>query len=96
MALAIDQDLVSRGYTPAIRHGQRVYCREQSVTGTHFTQKKCMTADQIKEAAESTKDYLNAPRPGRELQCDEMQLRWHFRPVIFSHRIRHCPLTWLV
>jgi hypothetical protein len=71
VALAIDQDLVSRGYTPAIRHGQRVYCREQSVTGTHFTQKKCMTADQIKEAAESTKDYLNAPRP--DANCSVMK-----------------------
>lgn len=61
--LAIDPDLVQRGYTPGIRHGERVYCREQAVTGTHFTQKRCQTAEQIKEAAVETKDYLNAQRP---------------------------------
>ena len=62
-SLAIDPDLVKRGYHPAIRRGQRVYCRQEPVTGSRFTQTRCMTADQISDSAMSTKDYLSAPRP---------------------------------
>lgn len=62
-SLPIDPDLVKRGYHPAIRRGQRVYCREEPITGSRFTQTRCMTADQISDSASSTKDYLNAPRP---------------------------------
>jgi hypothetical protein len=62
-ALAVDADLVRRGYTPAMFHGQRVYCRTASVTGSRFTQKVCMTKEQIHESERSVKDFLNAPRP---------------------------------
>ena len=61
-SLAIDPDLVKRGYHPAIRRGQRVYCRQEPVTGSRFSQTRCMTADQISDSATSTKDYLSAPR----------------------------------
>jgi hypothetical protein len=64
--LAVDPDLVKRGYSPAIYNGQRVYCRTETVTGSRFTQKVCMTAERIKEAEKLGKDFMNAPRTDTE------------------------------
>jgi hypothetical protein len=61
-----------RGYKPMIYRGERVYCRNEAVTGSNLESKVCLTAKQIEDQERSGKDILNGSRPAgcmRKLDC---------------------------
>lgn len=59
----IDSDMRRRGYKPASYHGERVYCRNETLTGSNLASKVCLTAKQIDDQERAAKDVLNATRP---------------------------------
>jgi hypothetical protein len=67
----LDAKLLQEGYRPATYHGQQLYCRKQSVTGTQFTTKVCLTADQIRDQEEQAKRLLDTVRP--DTSCTQMK-----------------------
>lgn len=59
-----------RGYKPAIYRGERVYCRNETLTGTNLESKICLTAEQIEAEERTGKDILNGNRSaGRPPGC---------------------------
>ena len=50
-AKELDQSLRARGYKPAVRNGEAVYCRKETVVGTRFTKTVCGTAEDIERVA---------------------------------------------
>ena len=68
-AAGVDAALVREGYRVVRRHGQILYCRSQSVTGTLFASTICLTASEIasqRRELQQSKDLLNQ---GRATQC---------------------------
>jgi hypothetical protein len=55
----VDNDMRKRGYKPMTYRGERVYCRNEAVTGSNLESKVCQTAEQIEEQERSGKDILN-------------------------------------
>jgi hypothetical protein len=51
-----------QGYKPAIYRGERVYCRNEILTGSNLASKVCLTAKQIEELERGGKDILNGTR----------------------------------
>jgi hypothetical protein len=70
-APVLDAKLLQEGYRPATYHGQQLYCRKQSVTGTQFTTKVCLTPDQIREQEEQAKRILDTVRP--DTSCSQLK-----------------------
>jgi hypothetical protein len=67
----LDAKLLQEGYRPATYHGQQLYCRKQSVTGTQFTTKVCLTPDQIRDQEEQAKRLLETVRP--DTSCTQLK-----------------------
>src|ERR1700688_3794103 len=59
----VDNEMRKRGYKPAIYRGERVYCRNEALTGSNLESKVCLTAKQIEDQEQSGKDILNRNRP---------------------------------
>jgi hypothetical protein len=55
--------MIKRGYKPALYRGERVYCRNEVLTGSNLASKICLTADQIEDRERTGKDILNGNRP---------------------------------
>jgi hypothetical protein len=70
-APASDADLLREGYHPAMHRGQRMYCRADSVTGSRFSEKTCLTAEQIRQQERAAKDILGTVRP--DATCAQMK-----------------------
>jgi ABC-type phosphate transport system substrate-binding protein len=65
-AETVDQSLVKRGYRPRRRNGQLLYCRSETLTGTHFSNTVCLTEAQIKASDRNTESTLGEMnRPGK-------------------------------
>ena len=58
-----DNDMRKRGYKPTIYRGERVYCRNEALTGSNLESKVCRTARQIEDQERSGRDILNKNRP---------------------------------
>jgi hypothetical protein len=58
----VDNDMRKRGYKPAMYRGERVYCRNEAITGYNLQSKVCLTARQIEDLERSGKDLLNGNR----------------------------------
>jgi hypothetical protein len=59
----LDSALRKRGYQPALYRGERVYCRNETITGSNLETKVCLTAAQIEDQERSGKDMLAGPHP---------------------------------
>jgi hypothetical protein len=59
----VDDAMRKRGYSPAIYRGERVYCRNEALTGSNLASKVCLTAKQIDDQERAGKDILNGNRP---------------------------------
>lgn len=59
----LDDEMIKRGYKPALYRGERVYCRNEVLTGSNLASKICLTADQIEDRERTGKDILNGNRP---------------------------------
>jgi len=59
----LDNALRKRGYKPALYRGERVYCRNEMITGSNLETKVCLTARQIEDQERSGKDMLTGPHP---------------------------------
>ena len=59
----IDIAMRKRGYQLATFRGQRVYCRNEAVTGSNLQSKVCRTAKEIEDQEQAGKDVLNGYRP---------------------------------
>jgi hypothetical protein len=71
----VDSAMRKRGYVPALYHGERVYCRNEALTGSNLKSKVCMTAKQIVDQERAGKDLLNGNRnagcqPTKEGACE--------------------------
>jgi hypothetical protein len=58
----VDNDMRKRGYKPTVYRGERVYCRNEALTGSNLESKVCLTAKQIEDQERSGKDILNGNR----------------------------------
>jgi hypothetical protein len=61
--IKMDNDMRNQGYQPMTSRGERVYCRDEVLTGSNLKSKICLTAKQIEELERSSKDIFNANRP---------------------------------
>jgi hypothetical protein len=59
----IDIALRKRGYQPATFRGERVYCRNEALTGSNLKNKVCRTAKEIEAQERAGEDVLNENRP---------------------------------
>jgi hypothetical protein len=59
----VDNAMRKRGYKPALYRGERVYCRNEMITGSNLETRVCLTARQIEDQERSGKDMLTGPRP---------------------------------
>jgi hypothetical protein len=65
---AADHELMSQGYKLEMRHGEKYFCRRETIMGSHFEQKSCNTATSIESrqaAAQETVRKIqlsNTPR----------------------------------
>jgi hypothetical protein len=59
----VDIAMRKRGYQPATFRGERVYCRNEAVTGSNLQSKVCRTAKEIEAQERAGKDVLDANRP---------------------------------
>ena len=59
----VDNALRKRGYKPALYRGERVYCRNEAITGSNLETRVCLTARQIEDLERSGKDMLTGPHP---------------------------------
>jgi hypothetical protein len=59
----VDNAMRKRGYKPALYRGERVYCRNEAITGSNLETKVCLTARQIEDQERSGKDMLTGPHP---------------------------------
>lgn len=55
----VDLALVKRGFRARQKNGQLKYCRTQVLTGTHFSNTICYTADEIRVQDANTKTDLD-------------------------------------
>lgn len=53
-----DAKLLHEGYQAANYHGQTVYCRVESPTGSRFARKVCLTPEQIRAREENAKEVI--------------------------------------
>lgn len=59
----VDRAMRKRGYKPALYRGERVYCRDEVLTGSNLASKVCLTAEQIADLERSGQDLLKVPHP---------------------------------
>jgi len=59
----VDSAMRQRGYKPATFRGERVYCRNEAVTGSNLQSRVCRTAKQIEDQEGAGRDVLDANRP---------------------------------
>jgi len=59
----VDKAMRKRGYQPALYRGERVYCRNETLTGSNLESKVCLTARQIEDLERSGQDMLSVPHP---------------------------------
>jgi hypothetical protein len=55
---AEDRHLRALGYTPEMKKGVQVYCRQEAPLGSRFEQKFCTTAAQHSKSRQNSKDML--------------------------------------
>ena len=65
------QRFVRQGYRPSTYQGQLVYCREESVTGSQFTTRECLTREQILERAAQTRATLESRAMHPNFACHD-------------------------
>lgn len=58
-----DPELIREGYHFTRYRGHAVYCRMESPTGSRFSSKVCLTAEQIRERERAAKEALGTVRP---------------------------------
>lgn len=61
-AKLLHEKLLQEGYQAANYHGQTVYCRVESPTGSRFARKVCLTPEQIRAREENAKEVLGTVR----------------------------------
>lgn len=59
-----DNAMRKRGYKPAFERGQRVYCRNETLTGSNLASQICLTAEQIDNQERAGKDILKSHQAG--------------------------------
>jgi hypothetical protein len=68
-AETVDQRLVKRGYRPRQLNGQLQYCKSETLTGTHFRNTVCITAQQIKAIDQNTQGELDTMNRAGKVPC---------------------------
>ena len=58
-----DAAMRKRGYKPAIYRGERVYCRNEMITGSNLQSRVCLTARQIADQERAGKDIVSGNHP---------------------------------
>jgi hypothetical protein len=55
---AADHELMSQGYKLEMRHGEKYFCRRETIMGSHFEQKTCNTAASIEAQTASSQELV--------------------------------------
>jgi hypothetical protein len=55
---AADHELMSQGYKLEMRHGEKYFCRRETIMGSHFEQKTCNTAASIEAQMASSQELV--------------------------------------
>ena len=66
---APDEHLLKEGYRTIKRAGRILYCKPEALTGTRFTSKVCLTANEIREQEARAKDMMHGLNQSREEHC---------------------------
>jgi hypothetical protein len=53
-----DKKWRAKGYKPVVRHGETLYCRRETVLGSHFESNICRTPTDLEAAERSGQFYL--------------------------------------
>ena len=54
----VDKKWRSQGYKPVVRHGETLYCRRETILGSHFESNVCRTPTDLEAAEQSGKFYV--------------------------------------
>jgi hypothetical protein len=65
---AADKRAREMGYHTEMRHGEQFYCRTTAPLGSRLTQKECLTADGMAQAAQMAEENQVAQRQGQLCQ----------------------------
>ena len=68
-AQTVDQKLVKRGYRARQINGQLRYCKSETLTGTHFSNTVCLTAEQIRSIDQNTQGELDTMNRAGKTTC---------------------------
>lgn len=49
-----------RGFKPVTRDGAMLFCRDEGQIGTHFQRTRCSTLEQLQQAEQTGKEYVNS------------------------------------
>ena len=67
--LSIKDASLWQRYRPSLLHGELLYCRSESVTGTQFRSTVCVSEQQIREQEQNTRDTAESRAMHPNLQC---------------------------
>jgi len=60
---------VKRGYRPRQINGQLRYCKSETLTGTHFSNTVCLTAQQLRVVDQNTQGELDTMTRAGKTAC---------------------------
>jgi hypothetical protein len=65
----VNQKYVKRGYRPVRRNGEILYCRSETLTGTHFKNTVCLSAAQMQLAERNNQDTIDQMGKAGSVDC---------------------------
>ena len=65
----VNQNYVKRGYKPVHRNGEILYCRSETLTGTHFKNTVCLSAAQMQHADRNNQESIDQMGKAGGVDC---------------------------
>lgn len=66
----VNQNYVKRGYKPVRRNGEILYCRSETLTGTHFKNTVCLSAAQMATAERNNQESIDQLGKAGGVDCN--------------------------
>ena len=63
--------LASEGYRLETHQGRQMYCREETMTGSAFSRRNCLTGAQLAERERRTREVIDTRDMGDKSQCGQ-------------------------
>ena len=65
----VNQKYVKRGYNPVHRNGEILYCKSETLTGTHFKNTVCLSAAQLQVADRNNQEAIDQMGKAGGVDC---------------------------